>query len=111
MEENADKYNGWTNYETWTVSLWLDNEESSYRYWRDQAQQHRETASESPQVIEGIWTIEQAANFNLADQLEEEITAGIPLQEPSIYNDLLTAALSEVNWTEIAENWLSEEQA
>lgn len=24
-------YNGWSNYETWNVSLWLNNEEGSYR--------------------------------------------------------------------------------
>jgi hypothetical protein len=31
-------YNGWTNYETWAVSLWLGNEESSYRHWAYTAQ-------------------------------------------------------------------------
>lgn len=23
-------YNGWTNYETWNVALWLDNDQESY---------------------------------------------------------------------------------
>lgn len=27
-------YNGWTNYETWNVALWIGNEEGSYRYWQ-----------------------------------------------------------------------------
>ena len=30
IEERTD-YNGWTNYETWNVALWLGNDESMYR--------------------------------------------------------------------------------
>ena len=29
--ENATKYNGWTNYETWNVALYIQNEEPLYR--------------------------------------------------------------------------------
>ena len=28
---NEKTYNGWTNYETWAVGLWIDNEQGSYR--------------------------------------------------------------------------------
>lgn len=28
----SQEYNGWTNYETWNVALWMDNDESSYQY-------------------------------------------------------------------------------
>ena len=32
-------YNGWTNYETWAVALWIGNEPGSYEYWEhDQAE-------------------------------------------------------------------------
>jgi hypothetical protein len=28
-------YNGWTNYATWAVALWLDNTAPSYHHWRE----------------------------------------------------------------------------
>lgn len=28
------EYNGWTNYATWNVALWLDNEQDSYNEYR-----------------------------------------------------------------------------
>lgn len=33
------EYNGWQNYETWNVALWLDNEQGSYNYWRERAEE------------------------------------------------------------------------
>jgi hypothetical protein len=110
MEQmNEDRtYNGWTSYETWAVALWLDNEQGSYLYWREQAEEHWINAPESGQVVKGIWTREEAAQFNLADQLRDEIRENSPIQEPSMYSDLLSSALDEVNWKEIAGNWLED---
>lgn len=104
MTDNT--YNGWSNYETWAVSLWLDNEEPSYRYWREQAEYHHHAAPKCRQVNEGIWSSSQAAKFRLADQLKLEVTDAAPLDGANLYTDLLNAALSEVNWHEIAENML-----
>jgi hypothetical protein len=103
-----DKYNGWSNYETWCVHLWLTNEESSYLYWREEARRHRSEAANCPNVIERVWTIELAQRAGLAEQLRSEIEDASPLDEASMLSDLLNAALSEVDWQEIAEAFLEE---
>jgi len=101
-------YNGRLNNETGAVMHWLRNEQSVYRYWREQTDLHRTNAVDCRQAKEGIWTAEQAAKFNLADQMEAEMTEGAPDVKPRVYADLLTVALYEVNWVEIAANWLEE---
>ena len=34
MAQNGT-YNGWPNYETWNVMLWMDNEEQAYKLYRE----------------------------------------------------------------------------
>lgn len=109
MEQKEKRYNGWTNYETWATALWLDNDAGSHEYWRELARECRDAAGDAPQVHDEIWTEEQAARYELADRIKQEVTEGTPVTaEASLYADLLGAALSEVNWNEIAENWLAD---
>jgi hypothetical protein len=105
---NDETYNGWKNYETWLVGLWLDNDQGSYEYWREQAREHWNSAPTCKQARQGIWTAEEAAAFNLADQLKEEIENSSPLTDADLFSDLLNSALSEVDWQEVAENFLTE---
>src|SRR5947209_3905020 len=93
-EKNAGhKHNGRANYETWTVSLWLDCEEPCYRYWTEQARR---------------WKGHEHAADRLAGQLRDELHEGVPLSEPTVYGDLLHAALFEVDWIAIAESFLGD---
>jgi hypothetical protein len=90
----AERYNGWTNYETWCVNLWIDNEEHSQRYWQRQAE-------------EALWAYEgpDDAVPILAEWLQDWHAEGKPKAE-GVYGDLLRAALSEVNWHEIARHYI-----
>lgn len=100
-------YNGWKNYETWNVKLWIDNEQSSHEYWREQTQ--------------SIWmhpragraytsqTRLEAATTDLADALKAEHEENTPTVT-GVYADLLNAALGEVDWYEIASNMIEDEE-
>jgi len=105
-------YNGWTNYETWNVRLWLENEEPSYRRWREATATVWEEAKEEEEarhVGEPIFTCSEIARRALADLLQQEITEGNPLADAAnMYADLLGTALSEVNWDEIANACLED---
>jgi hypothetical protein len=90
-------YNGWTNYETWCVKLWLDNEEGSYLFMKDLAIQAADDHSDD----------KDDAVSAMANQIKDHIEEFSPRLE-GLYADLLQAALSEVNWYEMAESYIDE---
>jgi len=100
---NDTEYDGWHNYETWAVKLWIDKDEPAYRYWREAASYHW-TEWEEPHTNAELSEMTRRA---LASRLKAEHEEGAPeLTGP--YADLLSAALSEVDWFEIADNMLIE---
>jgi hypothetical protein len=103
-------YNGWTNYETWNVALWLSNDEGTYTFTREMAQECRDEAADHANVP-SIWTSDEAARFTLADRLKDFVDELAPDLGASMFADLLGAAMSEVDWPEIADNLLSEVDA
>lgn len=81
------QYNGWTNYETWCFSTWIDNDESL----RDEM---IEQALENDDPID-----------SLTDSLKNFIQESMP-ELKGVYLDLLQGAIDEINFREIAENLL-----
>lgn len=97
-------YNGWKNYETWAVNLWLTNDQGTDSYWREEAQRQWRT----PDNASPHWSESERARFSLADRLESELEEAAPELGATLWADLLNAALSEVDWSEVADHFLED---
>jgi hypothetical protein len=119
----SEEYSGWSSYETWLVALWIDNDQGSYEYARELAKESREAAQEiydDHQGCEGwdgwgfckvhcVYTPSPA--IVVADRMEEYVNdLVLPDSPASLANDLLGAALSDVDWHEIAEHYLEDDE-
>jgi len=93
-------YNGWTNYETWNYKLWMDNDQGSYEYYLELAQD----------LNNGTHSKEDIA-IMLADSLKD--TCEQYLEEwmgdqSGPFADILNAGVSQINWYEIANSILED---
>lgn len=95
MSENG--YQGWTNYETWAVKLWIDNDYGAYQYWQEQTANVLDDYDEDG---DNAWT-------ELAGHLQDYHEENAPGCD-GVYADLMTSALDEVNWDEIAKSMIED---
>lgn len=90
-------YNGWTNYPTWAVNLWLANDEGLCREALDMAQEAVDDHGKAD------------ATYPLARRLEEWVTDDLsPDLGATFAADLYGYAIGCVNWHEIAESWVDD---
>lgn len=76
------EYNGYSNYQTWIVSLMIQNDPGNLGMWLRKAQD----ASEPKELDE------QLENWHES-----------PLDDTSVFSSLLTNALGRVNWPEVSQ--------
>ncbi len=96
-------YNGWKNYPTWAVNLWLNNDEGTQEAALDVTRS-------------AVWergTGNASKRLAVADALKAWITDGIAdeghnpfQQEASVYTDLLGWAMDSVDWFETADAFI-----
>jgi hypothetical protein len=103
----TEQYEGWTNYETWCVALWLDNEQTSYEYWQSIAEETRLEVAKTHDNEDSRRTFKEEAEYSLAAELKSQVTESAPTGGASLYSDLLNAALADVHWHEVAAHMLA----
>ena len=87
------QYNGWSNYPTWNVALWLDNDHSSYLMVRE-------------------WANDCDEVYELADRITDYVFVNEdnPLGDgASMFSDIMQFGLDSVNYFEIAKHIMEED--
>tara|TARA_R100001086_G_scaffold217162_1_gene133508 strand:- start:6010 stop:6330 length:321 start_codon:yes stop_codon:yes gene_type:complete len=83
LKSEDHTYNGWSNYETWLVNLWLDNEP----YTQEEVERIAKMKGELYQKIEAM------------EELVDSII--LPTVGSGLSQDLLTAAVDQIDYREI----------
>ena len=86
---SKNKYNGWTNYETWSYKLWLDNDYNTYNSITELAKEHENA-------------------YDLSCALSDLAITNAPEIHSGFYSDVMYSSIKEVNFLEIAESYLEE---
>ena len=86
-------YNGWENYETWCVNLWLRNDEF--------------TDLLCSKIVENAKSeVPEGAIYVAAARIRDYVESGVPDNMlTGMYGDLLLNALRSVEWVDIAKSF------
>lgn len=105
-DEKKDEYNGWKNYETWCVKLWLDNDEYHQNLMLTMAEDAvRETKGDE------VWKAKHALAIALQDEINGwyyDMCDNIDPNFSGMFQDLLGNAIARVDFDEISENVLED---
>jgi hypothetical protein len=113
------EYNGYANYFTWAVALWLDSSIGDQEYWSEVADEILDDSQTVPACLSDLfspeeWNADHVRNraiTDFADRLKENISdigpgSGICEDMPGMYADLFTAVFDFIDWREIAKNFI-----
>jgi hypothetical protein len=100
-------HNGYRNYETWIVKVWIDNDQGQHDYWIEVAR-HLDQTTEPSKFL----TAQQEAERRLEEALKAAHWDGFERAESvmltGVFMDLLKSSLEEVDWKELSETIMEE---
>ena len=97
-------YNGWTNYPTWAVGMWLDgNYDGPGTYYG--TIEVVQDALKLDHPTSEYWTSDESRRYAVADALKEWAEREQP-DTCSLAADLAGYALACVDWHELADAWI-----
>lgn len=103
----SDTYNGWANYQSWAIALWIDNDSSLYTDARQMAADALSEPSEAADLR--FRTPRQIAQCRLASRLKEMVEESVPAEnDGTLFGDLIAHSLGCADWREIADHYLDE---
>lgn len=90
-------YNGWPNYPTWATHVWLTNDQGTYEQVSDLAAQ-----------------VAKHGRAFVGDSIREyvsDLMAYAVTDEAGLHSDLLSYAIEQVDWLEVADAFLADVEA
>ena len=102
------RVNGWKNYPTWCVNLWLDNDEPTYNEKRLLIAQAIKYATDWDEDENDVVDKDVAIRA-LEESLKAFVNESMVPEVEGFAQDMLSYALDSVDFYELAENYVSNE--
>ncbi len=96
----GDKYNGWTNYETWVFNLWYDD------YFTEAA---AEAYHQACSDFDDLDSVRSGATSDLSSCIREtanELYDVGDIRLTGVLSDIITHAINKIDFYEIAEAYI-----
>lgn len=106
-------HQGLTNYATFGIPVVLDNDRPHYERIQAKLTELLQEPSAIPAVADGTWTAVEGVRFAFEDWLkdycERLVSDGARAGDAGLLtSQMAQAGLAEVNWRELADNYVSE---